>query len=398
MPQPSSTTSRPATSPMHADLGLRDREDPQSISSCPHASPCGLAGVLGVRLRPDLDVPRARRTQTSSSSANQSEISRCADSGESEPWMRLFGIESRSRRGSCLARRRRGSSPRSSFASSRSRPRPRRRAPSRRGGDEGDELAEERLLAVLGVVLLAELALTRRSLPPTTAKPRRSIRARSSPESARSVASGLIRIRVRSTAIGPGCYSSPAARFRGAVQESAIVSSIPGRLGVDDGRRAVGADLPERLERGVALDARLLQPGRADRADEEGRLDRGAADGAVQVALRQPLLHRPDLELALAHVLDVLRRAEEEVDDRADERRHEPEHRRHRDEPRILDPPARVLVDPVGGREPEDGDEEDRQVARHHPRARVEEVVDSSEQIVVGGGGGEDHKSSLPTR
>jgi hypothetical protein len=35
----------------------------------------------------------AVRAQTSSSSANQSAISRCADSGESEPWMRLFGIE-----------------------------------------------------------------------------------------------------------------------------------------------------------------------------------------------------------------------------------------------------------------------------------------------------------------
>ena len=32
-----------------------------------------------------------------------------------------------------------------------------------------------------------------------------------------------------------GRYSSPAARFRGAVQESAIVSSIPGRLGVETG-------------------------------------------------------------------------------------------------------------------------------------------------------------------
>ena len=37
----------------------------------------------------------ARRRQTSSSSANQSAISRAADSGESEPWTRLSGIDER---------------------------------------------------------------------------------------------------------------------------------------------------------------------------------------------------------------------------------------------------------------------------------------------------------------
>ena len=81
-----------------------------------------------------------------------------------------------------------------------------------------------------------------------------------------------------------------------------------------------------------------------------------------------------------------------------DERGDEAEHRRHRDEPRILDPAAGVLVDPVRGREPEDGDEEDGQVADHHPGAGVEEVVDSAEEVVVGRGCAEDHKSSLPTK
>src|SRR6185503_18933479 len=60
---------------------------------------------------------------------------------------------------------------------------------------------------------------------------------------------------------------------------------------------------------------------------------------------------------------------------------------RHRDQPRVGDPAARVLVDPVGARQPEDGDEEDRQVPHHEPRARVEEVVDAVEQTGIVGRG-----------
>ena len=40
----------------------------------------------------------------------------------------------------------------------------------------------------------------------------------------------------------------------------------------------------------------------------------------MQVTAREPLLHRLDLELALAHVLEVLGRPEEHVDQRPDER------------------------------------------------------------------------------
>src|SRR5262249_28323399 len=69
-----------------------------------------------------------------------------------------------------------------------------------------------------------------------------------------------------------------------------------GRL---DGRLAERADLPQRLERRVALHARLLEPCRADGANEERRLDRRAADGALAVAKAEALLHRPDLQLAL---------------------------------------------------------------------------------------------------
>ena len=65
---------------------------------------------------------------------------------------------------------------------------------------------------------------------------------------------------------------------------------------------------------------------------------------------------------------------EQHVDERADEGRHEPEHRRHGDEPRVLNAAARVLVRPVAHGEPEDDDEEEQQVARDEPRLRVEEV------------------------
>ena len=97
--------------------------------------------------------------QASSSAENQSAISRSADSGESEPWTRLSGIDiARSPRiepGSASAGfvapivlRSVAIAPSPSTTSAQRRPR----------RDELDELAEERLLLVLGVVRLAELA------------------------------------------------------------------------------------------------------------------------------------------------------------------------------------------------------------------------------------------------
>src|SRR5581483_6933014 len=63
-------------------------------------------------------------------------------------------------------------------------------------------------------------------------------------------------------------------------------------------RLAVRTHGPGRLERSVAVRTGLAQPRRADRADEEVRLGFRTADGAL--AAHQPLLDRPDLELALA--------------------------------------------------------------------------------------------------
>src|SRR5262245_4371274 len=102
--------------------------------------------------------------------------------------------------------------------------------------------------------------------------------------------------------MGPGSLSGAARTTRPNRLQQLLAGHHAGR----DGRRAVRADLPDRLERRRALRARLLEPGRADGADEERRLHGAAADGAAQVVLREALLHREHLELALADVLDVL--------------------------------------------------------------------------------------------
>ena len=155
-----------------------------------------------------------------------------------------------------------------------------------------------------------------------------------------------------------------------------------------DLRRAVRADLPERLDRLPARRAGVPQPRRADRAREVRRLDLRAADRAALVDLREPLLHRLDLELALARVLEVLGRPEEHVDDRPEERREQADERREADEPRVLDAPPRVLERPVRRREPEDDDEPDPEVAKERPVGIVERELGERH--------GDGHSRSLP--
>jgi hypothetical protein len=70
---------------------------------------------------------------------------------------------------------------------------------------------------------------------------------------------------------------------------------------------------------------------------------------------------------------------------------HEPEQRRHADEPRILDPAARVLVDPERERQPEDGGEEQHQVPDQEPGTGGEEVVRAAECA-------RDHNNILPIK
>src|SRR5690349_17463364 len=107
------------------------------------------------------------------------------------------------------------------------------------------------------------------------------MRPRISPASRRCIASGLIRISERSTAIERGSLlRAPSASRRSRLERRELDG---GRL---DRRLAVWTHLPERLERRLAVHARLLQLRGADRADEELRADLGAADRTVEVATR----------------------------------------------------------------------------------------------------------------
>src|SRR5262245_2037696 len=108
---------------------------------------------------------------------------------------------------------------------------------------------------------------------------------------------------VRSTAMRPRRLSGlPAAR-----RALGFCKRHRARVVLDRGF-AIGADLPQRLERPVAVHARLPQLGRAHGTDQKVLLDLGAAHGTVEVARAQALLDRLDLELALADVLEVLGR------------------------------------------------------------------------------------------
>ena len=85
-------------------------------------------------------------------------------------------------------------------------------------------------------------------------------------------------------------------------------------------RLAVGADRPRLVERPRAVRAALLELAQAARAAHEVPLDAVVAVRALPaVDLRQPRLGGLHLQLPLAHVLEVLRRAQDQVDDRTEE-------------------------------------------------------------------------------
>src|SRR5438128_383809 len=203
-------------------------------------------------------------------------------------------------------------------------------------------------------------------LSATSASPLRSKRAIASPVSLRAKASGFTRISVLSMRGWAGVYArSGSSALRAPVRRAARSSSRDAdpsdadlselarprapegrspRSGVRAGRSprsgaraarraalgllaarhlglAVGAQPPARVERPTARCAWLLELAGAARAAEERLLDLGAALRARGLLdLRQPRLRRGDLQLALAHVVQVLGRPHDRVDDRADER------------------------------------------------------------------------------
>src|SRR5262245_34396186 len=150
-------------------------------------------------------------------------------------------------------------------------------------------------------------------------RPRASKRPRISPARPRLTASGLIRTRVRSSAMPRRSLLVGAQVLGGVPLDAGAASAGRAQRRLEDLRRAdrrvvvdrgathdrglaVGTHLPERLQRRLAGRARLLQLGRADRADEEVGLDDGTANRTVRVPLAELLLHRADLELTLPPV------------------------------------------------------------------------------------------------
>ena len=133
--------------------------------------------------------------------------------------------------------------------------------------------------------------------------------------------------------------------------------------------------MPQRLEGRRALAAGRLQLRGADGADEEGRLDACPADRALPLRLHEVPLERPKLDAPRLHIGERFRRPEEQVGERAGER-HEAQERGRPGDPGILDPAACVAVHPEGDPEPEEGDEEQREVARDLERSRMKDGVE----------------------
>ena len=159
-------------------------------------------------------------------------------------------------------------------------------------------------------------------------RPLRSKRAMISPVRLRAKASGLMRMRVRS--IGPRHPTRASATGvagerleRRRLLRRRRRAARAARRGRDAGdlRLAVRAELPLRVERPRAVRARVLELAHAVRAAQEVGLDLEVAVRAqVEVHRVHPRLGGLHLELALADVVEVLRRAHDHVDDRPDER------------------------------------------------------------------------------
>ncbi len=147
---------------------------------------------------------------------------------------------------------------------------------------------------------------------------------------------------------------------RGARRAAAGVRAPPSAFA--DLGLAVGAYPPLRVERLAAGAARALEAPLAVWAAHELVADRILAVRAGLLdQLADAQLRGTDLEVALAHVIEELRRPQDRVDDGADERKQ----RRRRgagDQHRVLEPPLRVEVGPIDQREVDDDEEKDQQV------------------------------------
>src|SRR5512133_537306 len=253
-------------------------------------------------------------------------------------------------------------------------------------GDELDQLAEERLALVLGVMTLGGVlgedhVLEGHDAQPFALEAGDDLAGQAARERVRLDQDegpvhwgGLLRVLLRRRFEGRRRLGLELELVRAARAPAAPAAAWRGRDARDLGL-AVRADAPRRVQRLGAVHARVLELAHATRAAQELALDLGVAMRAQEVVQRvQPRLRRLHLELALAHVLEVLGRAHDHVDDRAHERE-QGGRRRARDEHRIGDAPARVGIRVVDERQPHDHEDEDQQLD-----GRVEAVVGDAEE------------------
>ena len=117
---------------------------------------------------------------------------------------------------------------------------------------------------------------------------------------------------MRSAAIGGGLYSDPVS-LRGASSGGKWIGAGDS-IGVSQYGQTCHSGSSGALQLAHACRSRVVQTGQT----RKRLVDVGAADRAVLLsAAAEALLHRLDLELPLAHVLEVLGRTEEHVDERA---------------------------------------------------------------------------------
>ena len=156
--------------------------------------------------------------------------------------------------------------------------------------DEVDELAEERLLGVLCVMLLRQPLVDVQQLRVLYLEPRASKRPRISPASPRPIASGLIRTSVCSAAIGGATLLATRCRRRRAdALEWREAGSAPGSIGVSQYGHACQSGSSGGLQFVHACRSRVVHTGQT-RKPARRRLGRpgSAAARRDRVSTRSP--------------------------------------------------------------------------------------------------------------
>ena len=212
-------------------------------------------------------------------------------------------------------------------------------------------------------------------------KPRRSKRPISSATRPRRTASGLSRTSV----VSVGMRASGCRRVRTGFRTASSCAAAASASGASQYGHSRHSGSSGR----ATAPAGQLEPARAVRAGEEVGLDVAAAARAHALLAESPL-HRADLELALAHVVEVLRRAQ----DRCTRARR----RTGRRAPSTIETPTstgssmRRLASLYVQNTSASQSTTTKNSAEQHDRverARVEEVGDAPERVVAVGGRGE---------